>query len=137
MAGANIMEATKDRITQEQGSPSSEDLLERLGMESKEGSEAFEARAAKLAAGEPSIPFEELALRHLDGLYSLAMRLSGNASDAEDLVQETMLKAYSHYASFTSGTNMKAWLFRILHNTFINGYRKRRREPAQVDLEVA
>ena len=75
--------------------------------------------------------FEEAALPFLDGLYSMAYRLTRNAEDAEDLVQETYLKAYKHYDKFEAGTNLKAWLYRIMRNTFINGYRKKQNQPPQ------
>lgn len=75
--------------------------------------------------------FETAALPYLDGLYSMAFRLARNAEDAEDLVQETYFKAYKHYDKFEAGTNLKAWLFRILRNTFINSYRKRQNQPPQ------
>ena len=65
-------------------------------------------------------------------LYPTALRMTGNSSDAEDLVQDTMTRAYAGLAGFTPGTNGRAWLFRIMANTFVNTYRKRRREPAQV-----
>lgn len=78
--------------------------------------------------------FEELALPHLDSLYSGALRMTRNPSEAEDLVQETMLLAFRHFDQFKRGTNIRAWLFRILTNTFINSYRKKSREPERVDL---
>ena len=68
--------------------------------------------------------FEELALQHLDPLYSAALRLTKNDRDAEDLVQDTFLRAYRFFDKFERGTNMKAWLFKILTNTFINRYRR-------------
>jgi RNA polymerase sigma-70 factor (ECF subfamily) len=67
----------------------------------------------------------------LDQLYSAALRMTRNPADAEDLVQETYLKAYAAFASFSEGTNLKAWLYRILTNTYINGYRKKQRQPIQ------
>lgn len=67
-------------------------------------------------------------------LYSAAMRMTRNAADAEDLVQETYLKAYRAYHTFQEGTNLKAWLYRILTNTYINKYRKDSRRPSEVDL---
>ena len=70
-------------------------------------------------------------LPHLSRLYPAALRMTRNASDAEDLVQETSAKAYAAFHQFKPGTNLRAWLNRILANTFINGYRKRRREPIQ------
>jgi RNA polymerase sigma-70 factor, ECF subfamily len=69
-----------------------------------------------------------------DALYGAALRLSRNRQDAEDLLQETYLKAYAHYDGFTEGTNLKAWLLRILKNAFINGYRHRKIGPVEVDL---
>ncbi len=78
--------------------------------------------------------FEEQALPHLDRLYSAALRMTRNPSDAEDLVQEAILLAFRHFHQFQSGTNIRAWLFRILTNTFINSYRKKSREPERVDL---
>ena len=75
--------------------------------------------------------FERDALPFLDQLYSAAMRMTRNPSDAEDLVQETFAKAYGSFHQFKPGTNLKAWLYRILTNTFINSYRKKQREPQQ------
>jgi RNA polymerase sigma-70 factor (ECF subfamily) len=75
--------------------------------------------------------FERDALPYLDQLYSAAMRMTRNPQDAEDLVQETFAKAFSSFHQFREGTNLKAWLYRILTNTFINSYRKRQREPQQ------
>ncbi|MDI2032037.1 sigma-70 family RNA polymerase sigma factor [Saccharopolyspora sp. TS4A08] len=75
--------------------------------------------------------FERDAMPLLDQLYGAALRMTRNAQDAEDLVQETYLKAFSAFKSFTQGTNLKAWLYRILTNTYINGYRKRQRQPQQ------
>ncbi|KJK49011.1 RNA polymerase sigma factor RpoE [Lentzea aerocolonigenes] len=75
--------------------------------------------------------FERDAMPMLDQLYSAALRMTRNPADAEDLVQETFLKAYSAFASFSEGTNLKAWLYRILTNTYINGYRKKQRQPIQ------
>jgi RNA polymerase sigma-70 factor, ECF subfamily len=76
--------------------------------------------------------FEAEALPLLPGLYSAAFRLTRNAADAEDLVQETFLRAYRGFHQFQPGTNLKAWLYRILMNTFINTYRKKQREPQTV-----
>ncbi|WP_374116390.1 sigma-70 family RNA polymerase sigma factor [Hoyosella sp. YIM 151337] len=75
--------------------------------------------------------FERDAMPLIDQLYGAALRMTRNPADAEDLVQETYLKAYSAFSSFKEGTNLKAWLYRILTNTYINGYRKRQRQPAQ------
>jgi len=80
---------------------------------------------------ERALRFERDALPFLDQLYSAAMRMTRNPADAEDLVQETFAKAYSSFHQFKPGTNLKAWLYRILTNTFINSYRKKQREPQQ------
>jgi RNA polymerase sigma-70 factor (ECF subfamily) len=79
--------------------------------------------------------FERDVVPIMDRLYPAALRMTKNPSDAEDLVQETVAKAYAAFHQFKPGTNLRAWLHRILSNTFINGYRKRRREPIQ-DLGV-
>jgi len=78
--------------------------------------------------------FESAAMPYLDALYNTAYRMARNAEDAEDLVQETYLKAYRSFDQFTPGTNLKAWLFKILKNTFINEYRKRQSKPAASDF---
>lgn len=74
-------------------------------------------------------------LPYRDQLYKTALRLTRSVEDSEDLLQETYLKAYRHYHQFTEGTNLKAWLFRILKNSFINGYRKRRSRPQMLDFD--
>jgi len=75
--------------------------------------------------------FERDALPFLDQLYAAALRMTRHPADAEDLVQETFVRAFSSFHQFTEGTNLKAWLYRILTNTFINSYRKKQREPKQ------
>jgi RNA polymerase sigma-70 factor, ECF subfamily len=80
---------------------------------------------------ERQLRFERDALPFLDQLYSAAMRMTRNPQDAEDLVQETFAKAFAAFHQFKPGTNLKAWLYRILTNTFINTYRKKQREPQQ------
>ena len=77
--------------------------------------------------------FERDVLPVLPSLYGAALRMTRNPADAEDLLQETTLRAYRGFASFQEGTNLKAWLYRILTNSFINIYRKRQREPKTVD----
>jgi RNA polymerase sigma-70 factor (ECF subfamily) len=79
--------------------------------------------------------FERDALPFLDQLYSAAMRMTRNPADAEDLVQETFVKAFAAFHQFQEGTNLKAWLYRILTNTFINTYRKKQRQPQQSPTE--
>lgn len=77
------------------------------------------------------VRFERDAMQYVDQLYSAAMRMARNPSDAEDLVQEAYTKAFSAFHQYRPGTNLKAWLYRILTNTYINLYRKRQREPLQ------
>jgi len=88
-------------------------------------SEQAETRAQRDAR------FERDALPFLDQLYPAALRMTRNPADAEDLVQETFVKAYSAFHQFAEGTNLKAWLYRILTNTYINNYRKKQRQPQQ------
>ncbi len=75
--------------------------------------------------------FERDALPFLDQLYAAALRMTRNPADAEDLVQETFVKAFAAFHQFQEGTNLKAWLYRILTNTFINSYRRKQRQPLQ------
>jgi RNA polymerase sigma-70 factor, ECF subfamily len=81
------------------------------------------------------IYFEQTALIHLDFLYNLALKITRNEDDAQDLVQETFLRAYRFFDKYEPGTNCKAWLYRILKNTFINNYRKQHRRPSEVDFD--
>ncbi|HJR38172.1 MAG TPA: sigma-70 family RNA polymerase sigma factor [Nocardioidaceae bacterium] len=90
--------------------------------EAAEAPETDEQRSAR---------FERDAMPYLDQLYSAAMRMTRNPQDAEDLVQETFAKAFAAFHQFKQGTNLKAWLYRILTNTFINSYRKKQRQPQQ------
>jgi RNA polymerase sigma-70 factor, ECF subfamily len=89
--------------------------------------ETVEARRAR---------FERDALPFVDQLYAAAMRMTRNPADAEDLVQETYVKAFAAFHQFTEGTNLKAWLYRILTNTFINTYRKKQRQPQESNSET-
>ncbi|WP_344575683.1 sigma-70 family RNA polymerase sigma factor [Streptomyces lunalinharesii] len=97
--------------------------------------EGTDGPAAEQSAGrtesdaERNARFERDALTFLDQMYSAALRMTRNPADAEDLVQETYAKAYASFHQFREGTNLKAWLYRILTNTFINSYRKKQREP--------
>lgn len=104
------------------------------------------ARSSGNAAGEadtseadtvddPARAFEAQALPLLDQLYGGALRMTRNPQDAEDLVQETYLKAYKNFHSFKQGTNLKAWLYRIMTNTYINSYRKQKRRPHESSAE--
>jgi RNA polymerase sigma-70 factor, ECF subfamily len=104
------------------GSP----VMSEDGARAATGSETTEERNAR---------FERDALQYLDQLYSAALRMTRNPADAEDLVQESYAKAYASFHQFQEGTNLKAWLYRILTNTFINTYRKKQREPRQSGTE--
>jgi RNA polymerase sigma-70 factor, ECF subfamily len=79
--------------------------------------------------------FTAQAMEYMPSLYSAALRMTRNAADAEDLVQETYLRAYRGFGSFEQGTNLKAWLYRILTNTFINRYRAAQRRPDETNLD--
>jgi RNA polymerase sigma-70 factor (ECF subfamily) len=79
--------------------------------------------------------FERDALPHLDGLYNAALKLTRSPAEAEDLVQETFLKAFVSFHQYSDGTNLRAWLHRILTNTFINAYRKKQREPQRANTD--
>jgi RNA polymerase sigma-70 factor (ECF subfamily) len=79
--------------------------------------------------------FEEQAIPFMDQLYAAGLRMTRNPADASDLVQETFAKAFAAFAQFQQGTNLKAWLYRILTNTFINNYRKKQRDPYQGTID--
>ncbi len=96
-----------------------------------DGSRAPEAESAAQRVAR----FEAEALQHLDQLYSAAMRMTRNPADAEDLVQEAFTKAFASFHQYRPGTNLKAWLYRILTNTYINTYRKKQRQPQQSHSE--
>jgi len=91
--------------------------------------------AKEETAEERRARFERDALPFLDQLYAAGLRMTRNPADAEDLVQETFVKAFAAFHQFEEGTNLKAWLYRILTNTFINSYRKRQRQPQQSPTE--
>src|SRR6058998_1194028 len=92
---------------------------------------------AQTAQDDPALRerFERDVLPLLSSLYGAALRLTRNPADAEDLVQETYLRAYRGFAGFQEGTNLKAWLYRILTNSFINTYRSKKRRPEERDIE--
>lgn len=79
--------------------------------------------------------FQNVVMPHKNDLYNYALAIARNSDDAQDLVQETYFKAYKNYHQFEGGTNSKAWMFMILKNTFINNYRKLKREPSKVDYD--
>ena len=106
-----------------------------LMSEQPELTESTERAPADETAVERTARFERDALPFMDQLYAGAMRMTRNPSDAEDLLQETYVRAYSAFHQYRDGTNLKAWLFRILTNTFINMYRKKQREPLQTNTD--
>jgi len=101
----------------------------RKGMENR-----VQAKPEIPQSGVSSWDFDSQVMPYLDSLYNTAYRMTRSAEDAEDLVQETYFKAYKYYDKFEEGTNLKAWLFKILKNTFINNYRKKKLEPRSVDF---
>ena len=109
-----------------------------LGVSSA-GQRSGRGGTGRLARGERTderrARFERDALPFVDQLYAAALRMTRNPADAEDLVQETFLKAFAAFHQFEEGTNLKAWLYRILTNTYINSYRKRQRQPIQAPTE--
>ncbi|MEV4332505.1 sigma-70 family RNA polymerase sigma factor [Streptomyces sp. NPDC049597] len=99
------------------------------------GTDNGRAEQSEETAAERNARFERDALGYLDQMYSAALRMTRNPADAEDLVQETYAKAYGSFHQFREGTNLKAWMYRILTNTFINSYRKKQREPQRSAAE--
>ncbi len=106
-------------------------MTESLQDEMSTADDAAEISVEDESTDDRSARFERDALPFLDQLYGAAMRMTRNPADAEDLVQETFAKAYSAFHQFRPGTNLKAWLYRILTNTYINSYRKKQRQPQQ------
>lgn len=101
------------------------------------GAGPWDVRVGSVAMSEEtSLDFETEALSYMDQLYAAALRLTRNSADAEDLVQETYAKAFKAQDKFTMGTNLKAWLYRIQTNAFINTYRKKQREPKRTDADT-
>jgi RNA polymerase sigma-70 factor (ECF subfamily) len=112
------------------------DLAQQLGVSSAGRSRVGVARVVSSESAEQQrVRFEHDALPFIDQLYAAALRMTRNPSDAEDLVQETFLKAFAAFHQFETGTNLKAWLYRILTNTYINSYRRRQRQPVQAPTE--
>ncbi|MYQ88726.1 sigma-70 family RNA polymerase sigma factor [Streptomyces sp. SID4936] len=108
--------------------------LEEVGPVTGTDTGTDDGRAQETTA-ERNARFERDALGFLDQMYSAALRMTRNPADAEDLVQETYAKAYGSFHQFREGTNLKAWMYRILTNTFINSYRKKQREPQRSAAE--
>ncbi len=109
--------------------------LEEVGPVTGTDTGTDDGQAAEESTAERNARFERDALGFLDQMYSAALRMTRNPADAEDLVQETYAKAYGSFHQFREGTNLKAWLYRILTNTFINTYRKKQREPQRSGAE--
>jgi len=112
--------------------------LSPMTIETPEESTPHEPAVEVAPVGEPDdvrALFEEQALQYMDQLYAAAMRMTKNPADAADLVQETFVKAYTAFGQFQQGTNLKAWLYRIQTNTFINNYRKNQRNPYQGTID--
>lgn len=105
------------------------------GRDGMTGLELPDPAAPEETDAELTARFERDAIPLLDQLYGGALRMTRNPADAEDLLQETMVKAYAGFRSFRAGTNLKAWLYRILTNTYINSYRKKQRQPAEYPTE--
>ena len=103
-------------------------------MEKSSMQTSAETRVKTEGNGVSSWDFDSQVMPYLDSLYNTAYRMTRSAQDAEDLVQETYFKAYKYYDKFEEGTNLKAWLFKILKNTFINNYRRKKLEPRSVDF---
>ena len=122
-----VMSIPTSSPTGRAGSPATIDPTPTTG-----SGEPVDPRASESEA-ERTARFERDALQYLDQLYAAAMRMTRNPADAEDVVQETFAKAYASFHQFTPGTNLKAWLYRILTNTYINSYRKKQREPQLSD----
>jgi len=101
------------------------------------GSAVMDTQPAQESEAERKARFERDALPYLDQLYGGALRMTRNPADAEDLLQETFVKAYSAFHQYKDGTNIKAWLWRILTNTYINSYRKKQRQPTQASGDLA
>lgn len=110
------------------GSPTPSFEIDEVG-DDNDAPDDSETRAPAETEAERRQRFEHDALEYIDQLYAAGMRMTRNPADAEDLVQETYTKAYSSFHQFRPGTNLKAWLYRILTNTYINNYRKKQRQP--------
>ncbi len=122
-------EAHDESVTVPEGAP-------RIGHSVAEYRESSVPLGSEVMTTDDVLDFEAQALSYMDQLYSAALRMTRNSADAEDLVQETYAKAFGARASFTPGTNLKAWLYRIQTNAFINTYRKKQREPKRADAET-
>jgi RNA polymerase sigma-70 factor (ECF subfamily) len=138
-----------ERVHREQAAPrtfapwpvgpvsSHQDVIERRSWDTAVADDSTDTRRSRAdeTVEARTSRFERDALPYLDQLYAAAMRMTRNPADAEDLVQETFVKAFAAFHQFTEGTNLKAWLYRILTNTFINNYRKKQRSPQESNNE--
>jgi RNA polymerase sigma-70 factor (ECF subfamily) len=104
-------------------------------IEIEEGDEILETATPRYTETEKYKVFHKEFMPHIDSMYNFGFRLTMDEDDANDLVQDTYLKAFRFINSFEQGTNAKAWLFRILKNSFINDYRKKSKEPSKVDYQ--
>src|ERR687889_37992 len=102
---------------------------------SAEEADGRPASTKQLEAASDRARFEDEALKHLDALYRTALRMTRNPADAEDLVQDALVRAFRFYDRFEPGTNFRAWLFKILTNTYINSYRRKQGRPQESSLE--
>jgi len=127
-AGTRALVATDIELTAEAES-AAETAAAGIGVRYSTSADLGDAEQVQRGEREISDRFTQQAMPFLDQLYAAAMRMTRNPADAEDLVQETYLKAFGAFKSFTQGTNLRAWLYRILTNTYINGYRKKQRQP--------
>jgi RNA polymerase sigma-70 factor, ECF subfamily len=115
--------------------PTSSTVSIKHGVSSAGRSRRGAAAVTQAQREEQRAQFEREAMPFVDQLYGAALRMTRNPADAEDLVQETFLKAFAAFHQFETGTNLKAWLYRILTNTYINSYRKRQRQPIQAPTD--
>jgi RNA polymerase sigma-70 factor (ECF subfamily) len=120
---------------QEPATPDDTAAAEAATPESETVEPAADETPAEGAPADVRDLFEEQAMQYMDQLYAAAMRMTKNPADAADLVQETFVKAYTAFGQFQQGTNLKAWLYRIQTNTFINNYRKNQRNPYQGTID--
>ncbi len=134
--GATAQALPQNALTQEE-------IMDFEGVEALTDEDLMQSEAARAkepekltrAEIEKQRDFQREAMVHIDSLYNFALRMTGDAEDANDLVQETYMKAYRFFDSFEKGTNCKAWLFRILKNSYINKYRKESKEPDKIDYD--
>src|SRR6202048_2284446 len=133
--GPVLMDLFTGIATEGTAVPAMADIDSATESEAADVSDGSARRRSNGTDAELTARFERDAIPLLDQLYGGALRMTRNPADAEDLLQETMVKAYAGFRSFREGTNLKAWLYRILTNTYINSYRKKQRQPAEYPTE--